>query len=77
MICHNKEKVCGVDANKMGLVWSNPRTLFYIMPYQRKVGIYMEYTRRIPLTDDFLHYRIPDLIYGYIQHKATYNPNKG
>lgn len=35
----------------------------------------MSYTRRIPLTDDFLYYRIPDLIYGYIQHKATYNPN--
>lgn len=37
----------------------------------------MEYTRRIPLTEDFLHYHIPDLIYGYIQHKATYNPQKG
>jgi DNA-binding transcriptional ArsR family regulator len=36
----------------------------------------MDYTRRFPLTEDFMNYRVDDLLYGYLQYKATYNPNK-
>ena len=36
----------------------------------------MEYTRRFPLTEDFMSYKVDDLLYGYLQYKATYNPNK-
>lgn len=36
----------------------------------------MELTRRFPLTEDFMNYRVDDLLYGYLQYKATYNPIK-
>lgn len=36
----------------------------------------MDYTRRFPLTEEFMNYRVDDLLYGYLQYKATYNPNK-
>ena len=52
-------------------------SLFSISIKSKRKDIYkMEYTRRFPLTEDFMSYKVDDLLYGSLQYKATYNPNK-
>lgn len=34
-----------------------------------------EKTRRFPLEDKFMNYKLNDVLYGYLQYIATYNPN--
>ena len=34
-----------------------------------------EKTRRFPLEDKFMSYKLNDVLYGYLQYIATYNPN--
>ena len=52
-------------------------SLFSISIKSKRKDIYkMELTRRFPLTEDFMNYRVDDLLYGYLQYKATYNPIK-
>ena len=40
-----------------------------------KDGTVIVNPRRIPVEGIFLHYSIDDIVYGYLQASASYNPN--
>ena len=40
-----------------------------------KSGVIISHPRRIPVEGIFLHYSIDDIVYGYLQASASYNPD--